>query len=131
DESGRMLTHLPKPGGKTEKLPLLRVENATLKLSQAGRDTPLVITGVNAEFTYANRVFDFTGSCTDPRFGTWDVSGSYDANTRIFKLALKADQVDVDEEKLALLPFIPSNVWKQVRIHSGTTSVDLNLTVDP
>jgi hypothetical protein len=131
DESGRLLTHLPKPGGKTEKLPLLRVEGATLTLRQDGRDQPLVITGVSAKFTYADRVFDFTGTFTEERWGTWEVNGSYDAKTGIFKLDLKTDRVDVDEEKLALVPFVPLSVWKQVRISAGTTSVQLSLTVDP
>ena len=129
DKDGTFLTRLPKPTHPETPMPALRMENVRFTLHQAGREKPLVVTGVTASFTFAGTVFEFTGTCHDPDWGTWTVRGSYDLGADIFRLHLHTDRAEVTAEKLALIPFIGRRVWQQVPFTAGATPVELDVTV--
>ena len=127
-ENGALLTRLPQASDSSKSMPKLRLENARISLLQDGREAPLVVENVNAEFTYAERSFRFDGTCVDAVWGEWTVAGSYDTVNKVFHLELHTVRAEVTAEKLALLPFVPAKVWKAVRITAGVTPVDLDLT---
>jgi hypothetical protein len=130
DKDGSLLTRLPKSTSSTQSMPKLRLENAQVTIKQDGRERrPLVATGVNADFTYADGAFRFEGQCTDSFWGEWTVKGSYDVGNDVFRLTLHTDRAAVSAERLALVPFVADEVWEEVRIAEGVTSEDLDLTV--
>ncbi len=129
DKDGTLLTRLPKASDSTQAMPKLRLENARVTIKQEGRLLrPHVVTGVTADFSYATGTFSFEGTCTDPDWGAWKVSGSYDTVGDVFRLSLRTNRVEVTDDKLKLLPFIPEEVWEEVKIASGVTPVDLELS---
>ncbi len=128
-KDGSLLTRLPKTTDSTQALPKLRLENARVTIKQEGRERrPLVVTGVTADFTYADRAFRFEGTCADAYWGDWTVVGSYDAVKDDFRLALRSERTAVNAEKLTLLPFIPDSVWEEVKITEGVTPAEIDLT---
>src|SRR5262249_6259046 len=128
-EDGTLLTRLPKATSDTRAMPKLRLDKARLTIKQAGREhRPLVVNGGTAEFTYADGAFRFEGTCADSDWGQWTVRGSYDVAADSFRLVLPSDQAEVTADKLSLLPFVPDEVWEEVKIAGGVTPVDLDLT---
>jgi hypothetical protein len=130
DQDGTLLTRLPKAADTSRGMPKLRLEDARLTIKQAGRERrPLVVTGVTADFSFSDGTFRFEGTCADTFWGQWTVRGSYDVDADVFRLALHSDRAEATDEKLKLLPFVPDEVWEEVRIGEGVTPVDLVMSV--
>src|SRR5262249_25562027 len=116
DAAGHLLTRLPRPESKVEKLPLVRIHHAHLALQQEGRPD-MVISGVELLLQPSDTGLVLLGNITDPNWGAWTVErGTLNRETNQVDLALKTVQsLHVTHGMLERLPIVPGKTWKQVQ----------------
>ncbi len=125
DADGKLLTRLPRPRGGAD-VPRLHLTGSRITLLQEGRE-PLALSGLQGDIESRAGALILTATVDDPEQGKWDVRGSLNTTTHEAELHLLTDRTVVDRDRLEKLPFVSPNVWRHVRIDSGTTSVDLTL----
>lgn len=127
NRQGSLLNKMPKPGGKG-KLPRCFFHDSSIRIDQEGNSTPLELVGLDAELQQQEADILLTGTIRDPNHGDWKVSGWIKPEIRAARLQLKTEGTQVDRHQLESLPFVSSNVWRQVVIGKANTTVDI--TVD-
>lgn len=126
DADGHLLTKLPsgKKGGPT-KLPQLHLQGGDLTLDQEHR-APMILRGLNAEVVSKDNAIHLSGTVTDPFWGDWKAQGDFDSGAGKGTVALDADKLAVNMQKLKAIAFVPPSVWQEVHVE-GTTATKVRL----
>ncbi|HLN26473.1 MAG TPA: hypothetical protein VK395_01870 [Gemmataceae bacterium] len=123
DQSGRLLTELPKPGEKVSHFPSLSFKSARVRLLQEGHPD-FEIAEIGGQLHAEGDRLVLTGTATDPAWGDWAVTGSMDPITETTTMRMTAARVHLTQAMLSSLPFVPAKVWRQVQCE-GDTPVEL------
>jgi hypothetical protein len=129
DESGHLLTRIPRASDRKHALPNLNLTDGTVTFRQAGREA-FVVHNVEADLEMDNGAFVLRGRASDPSWGDWSVSGRIDSETGAGETRLETMRVDLTVANLRTIPFVTPNVWDQVQAE-GTTPVDFTFRFDP
>jgi hypothetical protein len=129
DRDGKLLSRLPQTTSSGRPLPTIRVERGKVTLQQVGRPE-MVVAGVSLELRPDDGKFALSGMVTDEYWGDWTLDGSADPASGGFTATLKTDRAAVTQERLDRLPFVPPEVWEQVKA-SGPTPVTFTYRRSP
>gem|GEM_PF-7106188 len=127
DESGKLITRLPTSASSTgAKLPPVHLHNGTLIFAQTGRPES-AFAGIDLELTPGENGYTITGDLDDPLWKGWRATGSLSNSLDVGELRLDTrEAVPATQKMLDDLPFVGTDVWKQVQI-SGRTTGSLNI----
>jgi translocation and assembly module TamB len=137
DQRGRLLTRLPEPPpsepGKEVTLPNVRIERARVTLQKEGGPA-LVVTGVNATLTRQGDRLVLVGGIDNPdrpALGKWSLHGELDGKGKTATVTLSGERtVHVTQALLDELPFVPPEIWHEVRVASADATVTAKLRID-
>jgi hypothetical protein len=125
DKEGRLLSPLPKVQGEGEPLPRVVIASGQVTLDQEGR-APFTLVGINGELSPDGEDGQFTGTLSDPHWGTWQLTGGFSPAEPSGWLGLANATSEITPERLEKIPFIPPAIWQQVRVE-GTIPLEVKL----
>jgi hypothetical protein len=128
DESGNLLSRLPRADQPLTDLPHLRVRGGTVTLRQAGRPD-LVVRGARAEVVPGEQRVTLEGEFDDPKWGKGTVRGTFDPVAGQLDGTLTTGVVRLTHDDLSALPFVPPETWRQVRC-AGETSAEIGVRLN-
>jgi hypothetical protein len=123
DADNRLVTRMPAPPPEpAAALPLVRVENGTFTLRQAGRPDE-TFHNIRLELRTEGEKQTLSGTIDDPAWGSWVVSGGCPSAAEPFALILKTTkEVHATMPLLRRAPFCPPGTWRAVECEGDTTS---------
>jgi hypothetical protein len=123
---GRLLTRVPlvsRGGGGA--VPTVTVRGARVTFQQEGRPE-MTITGIAGRVRAEAGAEVLAAAADDPRWGSWTARGRFDSQSRAGGIELNATRVTADHERIARIPFVPSEVWTHV-VPSGPLDVAIGI----
>jgi hypothetical protein len=67
------------------------------------------------------------GAANDPSWGKWNFAAQLITKTGAIHVDLDTPNVQVEQKQLEALPYVPKNVWQQIRKVRGRTAVQIQL----
>ncbi|MFL5331129.1 MAG: hypothetical protein ACJ8C4_19735 [Gemmataceae bacterium] len=126
DRDGHLLTRLPKPAGPPEKIPEMRLQNASVTIKHEG-DPDCDFHGINAVVKIEAGQLSLTGTVDDPDWGgQWQANGTAPADVSSGTVTLTSKGVHVTHDTLTRIPYVPQNIWSHFTAE-GDTPVSLRL----
>lgn len=131
DDNNDLLTNLPKPEDYPpgRKMPRLILKDGEFQIRQ-GKKRLLKIRNIQGEaWRDENNILIFESSSQDAKWGEWTLKARIEPGDGNSLLVLSSSRVEVTQDLLESLPFVPAKVWENVRLN-GLTNVDLELFFD-
>jgi hypothetical protein len=119
DDQGKLLTRLPRTTGGQERLPAIHLDRGSVTIHQEGRPE-MAVQGVTADVDTEGDHLTLTGTIADPVWGDWTAEGSAIPGKWSGQLTLATPGLHATPDLLERLPWVPAEVWQQVRTEGDT-----------
>jgi hypothetical protein len=126
---GQVLTPLPALPGTSGAVPTIAIVDGRVCIRQEGRPE-FALHGVNLKLGPAGELIALAGTVSDPKWGEWTIRGEVRRDTRTGWVELASKDAPIDAERLASVPFVPSDLFDEVT-PAGRAAVTVRLTVGP
>lgn len=127
---GALLTSLPKPKATDKPMPVIHIKNGSITIQAIG-EPDCTFCGIDAQITNENGKVVLNGNLSDATWGgSWQIQGSVPRIGGQGILKLKNAGLHVTQAMLERVPYVPANVWQNVRLE-GDTPVDVLLALGP
>ena len=131
DKRGRFenLPALRGGGGSPARLPTIEARGAEVTFRPAGRPE-MVVKGIDGRLASGAAGSTLSAGTDDPYWGKWEASGTIGPSFRSGSVALEGKRVAADRERLARVPFVPSEVWSHF-VPNGPVGVRVQVVWEP